>query len=465
MNRAARPAPTNKREDISSVGLENSPAFFGPWITIMHTTADWKLNDNDRFHWLTDLRKTYDKQGYIYFYDYYRNSKQKNKLQAHEKQLEDVPGVYEWQVNIRPSSASSSDNELLKNIKPLSFYMGKSNKLLYRIYGERTGRLAPSSAFTDVFKQVYKFANSMAHLSENFRNGYEFAFEVRVKHMAVVEGETTNNEGETTAGETKENENIKDAALTRPEAKFEKKIQGQVDYAANLQNNGARRPEVLISWLHNIRKAMAPIIPAEGKHDGIRCKNVKIILLNAAIRLEDDEVDVNSEIAELVSKLDDMVICDSTTDTVATKKIEVGRAAVDEQLKKLKLSTRDVSGDGNCLFRAISYAIYGSEDSHHKIRALVANYVNNNKAAICITFGLNNKQFDLLVAELSTSREAAGEEALYVLSTIFQRDIIVYTGYAEPLVYSPAASEFNGSHNAPIRIAFQYKDGVTYPFI
>lgn len=36
---------------------------------------------------------------------------------------------------------------------------------------------------------------------------------------------------------------------------------------------------------------------------------------------------------------------------------------------------RDVRGDGNCLFRSLSYCITGSEDSHYKIRKQILNVI------------------------------------------------------------------------------------------
>ena len=39
----------------------------------------------------------------------------------------------------------------------------------------------------------------------------------------------------------------------------------------------------------------------------------------------------------------------------------------------------DITGDGNCLFRATSYFLYGNEDQYKEIRKLVYQEAKNNK--------------------------------------------------------------------------------------
>ena len=45
----------------------------------------------------------------------------------------------------------------------------------------------------------------------------------------------------------------------------------------------------------------------------------------------------------------------------------------------LKIEYRDVNGDGNCLFRAISDQMTGKESNHRKFRRDAVDYVKNNK--------------------------------------------------------------------------------------
>ena len=43
------------------------------------------------------------------------------------------------------------------------------------------------------------------------------------------------------------------------------------------------------------------------------------------------------------------------------------------------LEMKDVEGDGNCLFRSLSYAITGEEDQHAVIRTLICDYATSNE--------------------------------------------------------------------------------------
>ena len=45
----------------------------------------------------------------------------------------------------------------------------------------------------------------------------------------------------------------------------------------------------------------------------------------------------------------------------------------------MKTKYRDVNGDGNCLFRAISDQMTGKESNHRKFRRDAVDYVKNNK--------------------------------------------------------------------------------------
>ena len=40
---------------------------------------------------------------------------------------------------------------------------------------------------------------------------------------------------------------------------------------------------------------------------------------------------------------------------------------------------REIAGDGNCFFRAISFSLSNSEDYHHVVRNAVCKHMNQNK--------------------------------------------------------------------------------------
>lgn len=135
------------------------------------------------------------------------------------------------------------------------------------------------------------------------------------------------------------------------------------------------------------------------------------------------------------------------------------RAKVDSQLASLHLCSHNVIGDGNCLFRAISYAAYDTEDRHEEIRASAADYILNNKHSICNQFALDDIQFEKLALEVTSLKVAAGEHAIVVIPAVIKRDLIVHIAFAAPLVLLTAASQISPGHAVnPVQIAFY--DGV-----
>lgn len=66
----------------------------------------------------------------------------------------------------------------------------------------------------------------------------------------------------------------------------------------------------------------------------------------------------------------------STTSYLAEDENFKGFAA---QLERLGLQLRDITGDGNCCFRALSDQMYGNESAHVEFRKRVCQYMRNNR--------------------------------------------------------------------------------------
>ena len=49
-----------------------------------------------------------------------------------------------------------------------------------------------------------------------------------------------------------------------------------------------------------------------------------------------------------------------------------------EQLRQLGLYAADTTGDGNCLFRALSDQLYGTESRHHQLRKDICDWIQSN---------------------------------------------------------------------------------------
>jgi len=53
--------------------------------------------------------------------------------------------------------------------------------------------------------------------------------------------------------------------------------------------------------------------------------------------------------------------------------------ALRSQLSKLDLEMREITGDGNCLFRAISDQMTGRENNHKKFRKEACTFINDHR--------------------------------------------------------------------------------------
>ena len=113
---------------------------------------------------------------------------------------------------------------------------------------------------------------------------------------------------------------------------------------------------------------------------------------------------------------------------------------LDVQLKAIGLSTIDVGGDGNCLFRAVSRSIYGNEDSHMLLRKQAVNWIRSNGNPLSKLMGQSpddGSTFADHLKRLGTCGQSVGEDAIIALSNVCKRTIIVHVANTAPLVYKP----------------------------
>jgi OTU domain-containing protein 3 len=60
---------------------------------------------------------------------------------------------------------------------------------------------------------------------------------------------------------------------------------------------------------------------------------------------------------------------------VDLEKLRLEESDVKAEVARLNLCIRDVEGDGNCLFRALSDQLYGDQTRHSEIRKLMCDYL------------------------------------------------------------------------------------------
>ena len=81
-----------------------------------------------------------------------------------------------------------------------------------------------------------------------------------------------------------------------------------------------------------------------------------------------------------------------------------------------------IMGDGNCLFRALSLLVYGSEDAHGVVRELLVNFISSNKAKFQHLMDL---PFEDHIARMKNLRVWGTAVELQASASLFQ--IPVYT--------------------------------------
>jgi hypothetical protein len=109
------------------------------------------------------------------------------------------------------------------------------------------------------------------------------------------------------------------------------------------------------------------------------------------------------------------------------------------KLKKIGLEEYDVDGDGNCLFRAISHQLYGSDRSHLQLRSQAVDYIQKNQDDFTPFL---EEPLSKYVARMSKSGVYGGNLELVALSKVMNLNIVIYQSQSDPLVIqSPQSSD------------------------
>lgn len=111
-------------------------------------------------------------------------------------------------------------------------------------------------------------------------------------------------------------------------------------------------------------------------------------------------------------------------------------------------------GDGNCLFRAVTLCLTGSQGGHGALRASVASYLERSNAILNGLIDTSPDDSKTLAGHIRAVRSdgvAVGEDAILAIAEVIHRDVCVHVAYTEPLVYRP----INGHVvSEPVNVAF-----------
>ena len=112
------------------------------------------------------------------------------------------------------------------------------------------------------------------------------------------------------------------------------------------------------------------------------------------------------------------------------REVEVGeRNEIDEkfveELKKIGYFIREVKGDGNCLFRAVSEQIEENENNYEEYRRKCIEYMKVNKDTF-IPFLEEDEPFDTYIEKIAKSGEWGGNLEIYALSMALKSNFYIY---------------------------------------
>ena len=135
-------------------------------------------------------------------------------------------------------------------------------------------------------------------------------------------------------------------------------------------------------------------------------------------------------------------------------------SALEAQLAAKSLKSINVSGDGNCFFRALSISLYGDESAHAQMRTSIAQHFADFGNVIFTSAGIALSDSASITKAADAIRQPcawAGKDIALVAADLLQRDILVYIASESvlPLFYSPIRHRLP---EQPIRLAF-YEPG------
>ena len=122
-------------------------------------------------------------------------------------------------------------------------------------------------------------------------------------------------------------------------------------------------------------------------------------------------------------------------------------------LKKINLEIKKVSGDGNCLFRAISDQIYGTDEYYALIREKCMDYIEVQKRFFREFI---DGDFDEYIKNKRKDGIWGDDIELEAISEIYNRPIEIYSGSQKPLkcFHEDKCYDNNRYISTPIRLSY-----------
>lgn len=114
-------------------------------------------------------------------------------------------------------------------------------------------------------------------------------------------------------------------------------------------------------------------------------------------------------------------------------------ASLDDQLRNLNLRLKsDIVGDGNCLFRALSFLKFGTQSAYPQVRIILANFVRQHP--LVFNFFLNDPEIEsieALVSRIEKDKSYGGVPEIIAACNLFKVHITILQDLVPPKYFSP----------------------------
>ena len=136
-------------------------------------------------------------------------------------------------------------------------------------------------------------------------------------------------------------------------------------------------------------------------------------------------------------------------------------------LSSFGLQRNPITGDGNCLFRSISFSLYGHQDNHQELRNLAVETLRGNMHVFQNYFLDDAGTIDEQINRLGQQYTYAGQESILALSMALNINILVTFGgdVHNPQITTYENTFSQGQPQQTIHIAWRRAGGGHYESI
>lgn len=123
-----------------------------------------------------------------------------------------------------------------------------------------------------------------------------------------------------------------------------------------------------------------------------------------------------------------------------------------EEMKAMGYKVHEIDRDGNCLFRAVAYEIFGDVEQHVRVRHDTCEYIKNNKDYFSVFIG---DDIDAYIEKSSQLGIWGGEPEIYAITELYNKRVDIFVQGA---INNPAIRMHHDMEELPVlRLSFHGK--------